>query len=219
LRALANGVPRARHHLDLGPELALLGGQRLELAGEEQAVVGALDGRLNREPGAGQLRLDLSGLARGEVRAQLLAVIEALAPRFDRILLDTGAGISDVVLYAVSLAGDVVLVVTPEPASMTDAYATVKVLSSQQRRGTIRLVVNQVGRLGEGRAVRAQLQRVIDRYVNPAAEPAVSLDLLGDVPDDAAVREAVQKRQLLLEVYPGSAAAKAIGALAERLAP
>ena len=67
--------------------------------------------------------------------------------------------------------------------------------------------------------MRAQLQRVIDRYVNPTADPAVSLDLLGDVPDDASVREAVQKRQLLLEVYPGSAAGKAIGALAERLAP
>ena len=184
----------------------------------------ALDDAIVPAPGGFSVLLAGSGLVEysrltPEVRAQLLAVIETLAPRFDRILLDTGAGISDVVLYAVSLAGDVALVVPPEPASMTDAYATVKVLSSQQRRGTIRLVVNQVGRLGEGRAVRAQLQRVIDRYVNPTAEPAVNLDLLGDVPDDAAVREVVQRRQLLLEVYPGSAAAKAIGALAERLAP
>ena len=92
-------------------------------------------------------------------------------------------------------------------------------LSSQQQRGTIRLIVNQVGRLGEGRAVRAQLQRVIDRFVNPGAEQPVTLDLLGDVPADPVVREAVQKRQLLLETYPGSEAAKAIVALAARLAP
>ena len=77
-----------------------------------------------------------------------MGVINKLAPRFDRILLDTGAGISDVVLYAVSLADDVALVVTPEPSSMTDAYATVKVLASQQQRdgswlGSIGFKLNQ----------------------------------------------------------------------------
>ena len=92
-------------------------------------------------------------------------------------------------------------------------------LSSQQRRSRIQLVVNQVSRLGEGRAIRAQLQRVVDRFVNPTAEQPVKLDLLGEIPTDAAVREAVQKRHLLLEVYPGSAAAKAVKALAARLAP
>jgi len=102
---------------------------------------------------------------------------------------------------------------------MTDAYATVKVLSTQQHRGVIRLVVNQVSRLGEGRAIRAQLQRVVDRFVNPTAEQAVKLELLGEVPADVAVRESVQKRQLLLEAYPGSAAAKAVNALAAKLAP
>jgi flagellar biosynthesis protein FlhG len=183
----------------------------------------ALEDAIVPAPGGFSVLLAGSGMVEysrltPEVRGQLLGVIDKLAPRFDRILLDTGAGISDVVLYAVSLAEDVALVVTPEPSSMTDAYAIVKVLASQQQRGTIRLVVNQVARLGEGRVVCAQLQRVIDRYVNPTASASVRLDLLGAIPVDAAVREAVQKRQLLLEVYPGSAAAKAIGALAERLA-
>jgi len=182
-----------------------------------------LDDAIVPAPGGFSVLLAGSGMVEysrltPEVRSKLLGVINTLAPRFDRILLDTGAGISDVVLYAVSLADEVALVVTPEPTSMTDAYATVKVLASQQQRGTIRLVVNQVQHLAEGRAVCAQLQRVIDRYVNPTALPAVKLDLLGAIPADAAVREAVQKRQLLLEVYPGSAAAKAIVALAERLA-
>ena len=82
----------------------------------------------------------------------------------------------------------------------------------------IRLVVNQTGRLGEARAIRGQLQRVVDHYVNTAAVQHLKLDLVGDIPTDAAVRESVQRRQLLLEVYPGSTAAKAIGALAARLA-
>jgi flagellar biosynthesis protein FlhG len=183
----------------------------------------ALDDAIVPAPGGFSVLLAGSGLVEysrltPEVRGKLLGVINTLAPRFDRILLDTGAGISDVVLYAVSLADEVALVVTPEPTSMTDAYATVKVLASQQQRGTIRLVVNQVQHLAEGRAVCAQLQRVIDRYVNPTALPVVRLDLLGAIPADMAVRETVQKRQLLLEVFPGSAAAKAIVALAERLA-
>jgi flagellar biosynthesis protein FlhG len=148
----------------------------------------------------------------------LLGVIRTVAPRFDRILLDTGAGISDVVLFAVSLADEVALVVTSEPTSLTDAYATVKVLSSQQQRGPIHLIVNQVSQIGEGRTVRAQLQRVVDRFVNPNAKLPVTLDLIGAVPADKTVREAVQRRELLLEAYPGSPAALAVNAIATRLA-
>jgi flagellar biosynthesis protein FlhG len=153
-----------------------------------------------------------------EVRDKLVETLDAVAPRFDRILLDTGAGISDVVLYTVSLADDVLMVATPEPTSLTDAYATVKVLSSIQGRRAIGLVVNQVRRPGEGLAVRGQLQQVIDRYVSPGLDAPVHLDLLGELPSDAAVREAIQKRQLLVEAFPGSPAAQAIGALATRLA-
>ena len=155
-----------------------------------------------------------------EVREQLLKVIETVAPHFDRILLDTGAGISDVVLFAVSLADEVLVVATPEPTSLTDAYATIKVLATQQQRRSIRLVVNQVSRAGEGRVIRGQLQQVVDRYVTPLIEGpdnAVKLDLLGEVPSDLAVRESVQRRRLLLELLPGSPAAKAIVAVATKL--
>src|SRR5215472_10128851 len=74
-----------------------------------------------------------------EVRVQLEDIVAKVAPRFDRIVLDTGAGISDVVLYAVSLADEVLVLATPEPTSMTDAYATIKVLATQQQRRRIRL--------------------------------------------------------------------------------
>ena len=153
-----------------------------------------------------------------DVREKLLQVIATVKPQFDRILLDTGAGISDVVLYAVSLATEVLLVTTPEPTSMTDAYATIKVLASQQRRGVIQLVVNQVTRPGEGRAICAQLQLVVDRFVNPEAPTPVKLMLVGEIPTDPVVREAVQGRQLLVEVYPGAPAAKAVKAVATKLA-
>ncbi|MBP6225346.1 MAG: MinD/ParA family protein, partial [Rhizobacter sp.] len=150
----------------------------------------------------------------------LLAIIDKVKPRFDYILLDTGAGISDVVLFAVSLADQVLVVATPEPTSMTDAYATIKVLATQQSRRAIKLVVNQVGRLGEGRTIRGQLQQVVDRYVSPllgGPSEALKLELVGEVPTDTAVREAILRRQLLMDMLPGCAAAKAIGLLADKL--
>jgi flagellar biosynthesis protein FlhG len=152
-----------------------------------------------------------------EVRDQLQKVIAEVAPKFDHVLLDTGAGISDVVLYTISLARDVVVVVTPEPTSMTDAYATIKVLATTQERRAAHVLVNQVRRPGEGRAVRQQLQAVIDRYVNPGLSSPVHLDLLGEVPIDAAVREAVLRRQLLMESLPGTPAAVAIANAATHL--
>jgi flagellar biosynthesis protein FlhG len=152
-----------------------------------------------------------------EVRDKLLAVIDQMAPRFDIVLLDTGAGISDVVLYTVSLADEVLIVVTPEPTAMTDAYATVKVLASQQGRRELRLVVNQTPRGGDGRSVAGQLQQVIDRFVEPAVGAPVKLKLLGDVPLDPAVRDAVKKRQLVVEAMPGTPAAQALVVLAAKL--
>jgi flagellar biosynthesis protein FlhG len=155
-----------------------------------------------------------------EVREQLQKVIDEVAPRFDNVLLDTGAGISEVVLYTVSLADEVLIVATPEPTSLTDAYATIKVLATTQGRRKVNLLVNQTRRPGEGRTVRAQLQQVVDRYVNPgldAASGPVRLELFGEVPADPAVRECVLRRQLLLETQPGSAAGLGIIAAAGRL--
>jgi flagellar biosynthesis protein FlhG len=157
-----------------------------------------------------------------EVREQLQRILETLAPRFDHILLDTGAGISDVVLHAVSMADDVLVIATPEPTSMTDAYATIKVLATQQQRHAIRLVVNQVGRIGEGKVIRHQLQLVVDRFVAPMlprGSAAPVLELIGEVPLDPAVRDAVQRRRLLLELMPGCGAAQAVEAIAAKLAP
>jgi flagellar biosynthesis protein FlhG len=154
-----------------------------------------------------------------QVREQLVDIIDRLAPRYDRILLDTGAGISDVVLHAISLADDVLVIATPEPTSMTDAYATIKLLATQQGRRAIKLVVNLVSSVGEGRTIRNQLQLVVDRFVCPHLEGggAVTLDLQGESPTDAAVREAVQRRALLLEKLPGAPAALAVVAIAGRI--
>jgi flagellar biosynthesis protein FlhG len=151
-----------------------------------------------------------------EVRDDFLRIMEGLVPRYDILLLDTGAGISDVVLFAVSLASEVLLVATPEPTSLTDAYATIKVLGGQQKRQNIRVLVNQTSRAGEGRAITTQLQQVLDKFVN--SQPGIPLGLIhmGDIPSDPAVRQAIMRRQLLMPAS-GCPAVLAIAQLAAKL--
>lgn len=184
-----------------------------------------LESAILKAPGGFSVLLAGSGLVEysrltADIREQLMKIIQTVAPRFDRILLDTGAGISDVVLYAISLATDVLVVATPEPTSLTDAYATIKVLAQTQQRTAISLVVNQTSKLGEGRTIRGQLQQVVDRFVSPGLPeglPKIKLHLLGEIPIDPSVRQAVQRRQLLLESIPGCDAAKGITAIANKL--
>jgi flagellar biosynthesis protein FlhG len=152
-----------------------------------------------------------------EVRDQLLEIIETVAPRFDRIIIDTGAGISDVVLYAVSLADEVLVVATPEPTSLTDAYATIKVLVGQQQRQTIRIVVNQATRPGAGLPITHQLQHVLDRFVVTDPDRPIRLVHMGDIPVDPEVRQAVMRRQLMMQTSPGCPAGQAISQLASKL--
>ena len=183
-----------------------------------------LDEALQPAPGGFSVLLAGSGLVEysrmtPEVRDKLLDVIAQVRPRFDQVLLDTGAGISDVVLFTVSLADEVLIVATPEPTSLTDAYATVKVLATTQPARPMRLLVNQVQKAGEGRAGAAQLQQVVDRFVSPGLAAPVRLLPLGEVPLDAAVRTSVQRRQLLMDALPGSPAAVALAAAAARLLP
>ena len=165
---------------------------------------------------AGSGMIEYSRLT-AEVREQFHRVLQSIKPRYDVIILDTGAGISDVVLYAVSLADEVLVVATPEPTSLTDAYATIKVLAAQQKRYLIRIVINQTLKLGDGRMIVAQLQRVLDRFIGVGSGVNVKLAHMGDIPNDIAVRESVQKRQLLLLTLPGAPAALAMGAISTRL--
>jgi flagellar biosynthesis protein FlhG len=180
----------------------------------EEAIVRAPGGFSVLLAGSGMV--EYSRLA-PEVRDDFLRIIGGLVPHYDVVLLDTGAGISDVVLFAVSMASEVVVVATPEPTSLTDAYATIKVLVGQQKRQTIRMVINQTARLGDGRAITTQLQQVLDRFVTTATGKQVRLIHMGDIPVDPAVRQAIMRRQLMMQSTPGCPAAMAISQLAVKI--
>ena len=162
-----------------------------------------LEEAIIRAPGGFSVLLAGSGMVEysrltPEVRDDFLRIMSGLVPHYDVVLLDTGAGISDVVLFAVSLASEVLVVATPEPTSLTDAYATIKVLANQQKRSTVRMVINQTARLGDGRAITVQLQQVLDRFVSSSSGKPPKLVHMGDIPADPSVRQAVMRRQLLL---------------------
>lgn len=152
-----------------------------------------------------------------DVRNQLLNVIQTITPNYDIVLLDTGAGISDVVLFSISLASEILVVATPEPTSLTDAYAAIKVLALQQKRQYVRMIINQTARPGDGRAIASQLQQVVDRFVSTDSGRPMRLMHMGDIPADPSVREAVMRRQLLLLQKPGCVAALAISQLANKI--
>ena len=175
-----------------------------------------------RAPGGFSVLLAGSGMVEysrltPDVRNDFLRIMNGLVPHYDVVLLDTGAGISDVVLFAVSLASEVIVVATPEPTSLTDAYATIKVLVGQQKRQTIRMVINQTARLGDGRAITVQLQQVLDRFVPTEPGRPIKLVHMGDIPADPAVRQAIMRRQLLMQSTPSCPAAMAISQLALKL--
>lgn len=187
----------------------------------------ALDDAIIKAPGGFSVILAGSGLVEysrltAEVREDFLKLMATIVPRYDVVLLDTGAGISDVVLFAISLASEILMVATPEPTSLTDAYATIKVLAAQQQRQQIRLVVNQAVRPGDGRNITNQLQQVLNRFLGAPADAAtggkvIRLVHMGDIPSDQSVKDAVMRRQLLLSHAPGSPAALAVAQIAGRL--
>lgn len=175
-----------------------------------------------RAPGGFDVLLAGSGLVEysrltSDVREQFQTVLHDVMLDYDVVILDTGAGISDVVLYAISLADEVLLVSTPEPTSLTDAYAAIKVLATQQKRQQVRLVVNQAARPGDGRAITGQLQQVLDRFVTTDTGRPMRLVHMGDIPADPSVREAVMRRQLLMQQMPGCPAALAVAQLANKI--
>ncbi|MFM2274199.1 MAG: hypothetical protein RL211_71 [Pseudomonadota bacterium] len=179
----------------------------------EQAIIKAPGGFSVLLAGSGMV--EYSRLT-PEVCVSFLDIVRSLIPCYDVLLLDTGAGISDVVLFAVSLACEVLVVTTPEPTSLTDAYATIKILVGQQARQTARIIVNQTTRLGDGRAITTQLQQVLDRFVTPQAGSGIRLFHLGDIPADPMVRQTVMRRQLLMQTMPGCPAGLAISQMATK---
>jgi flagellar biosynthesis protein FlhG len=165
-----------------------------------------------------------SGLADGtvltlNVSSRFKEILDSLAPAYDAILLDAGAGIGDVVVYLAGLADELFVVATPEPTSVVDAYATIKVIAQQHGRRDFSLLVNQTDP-GDpdaaGARVARNLQLVLSRFLRP--EDGVRIRLAGSIPRDPELARSVNTQRLLLRANPGAPFSRTIARLAGSLA-
>jgi flagellar biosynthesis protein FlhG len=140
--------------------------------------------------------------------AGIIHAFSELAGRLDVLLVDTAAGLSRSVTTFARAAHHVLVVVCDEPASITDAYAVIKVLSRDHGVRRFELLASQVRSAEEGRALYEQLRRVCDRFLD------VTLAFAGAVPHDERLRQAVRLQQPVVEAFPGSPAALALKNLA-----
>ena len=143
----------------------------------------------------------------------LVNVFSELERELDVMVIDTAAGITDSVLTFCQAAQDTVVVVCDEPASITDAYALIKVLARERGVDRIQVVANMVRDANEGRVLYEKLVRVCEKFLAD-----VSLNYLGCVPQDDWLRLAVQRRQPVVKLYPASPASQAIQEIARRTA-
>lgn len=143
--------------------------------------------------------------------AGLIKAFSSLQTPIDFLLIDTAAGISNMVLSFAQAAQDIVLVVCDEPTSITDAYAVIKLLSKDHDAFKFKIVANMVRSFKEGRDLFIKLTRVTDRFLN------VSLELIGCVPFDTKVRQAVRNQKLVVEEFPDSPSSIALGLLANKV--
>lgn len=143
---------------------------------------------------------------------RLMSALDGLDADFDVVLVDTGAGIGKNVMHFNAAARQVLVVSTPEPTSMTDAYATMKVLSTAHGVKRFRLIVNQVDSRKQGLRVYRHITHVADQYLD------IAIDFAGFVLRDPNVSLSVIERALLLERFPDSPASECIRQLVDDLA-
>lgn len=147
----------------------------------------------------------------GQLKMRFIEAIDNLQESFDLVLIDTEAGISDNVTYFNVAAQDILVVTTPEPTAITDAYALMKLLSSQYHQKNFLLCVNSVRNGSEGLDVFEKLTMVSGRYLD------ISIDYLGSVPFDRKMHEAVRAQQVIQELFPDNKVSKAFINLADSL--
>lgn len=151
---------------------------------------------------------EMTDLSRGQ-RLTLIDELNVLNNSFDFIFIDTGAGISSNVMYFNMAAREIIVVTTPEPTALTDAYALIKVLYQRHAKKRFRLIVNMVRNASEAKEVYDRLGHATDHFLN------LTIEYLGHVLLDDKVREAVRQQKAVAEIYPNSPAARCLAGIAE----
>ncbi len=157
---------------------------------------------------------EMANLTREQI-FHLIQKLEELDRQTDVIIVDTGAGIGDSVLEFVAASAEVLLVVTPEPTSITDAYALLKTLnrnsSYKPEKTMLRMVANQVRGNKDADELFEKLGVVVNKFLN------IDIDYLGAVPYDLNMQRAVMRQEPLSMASPTASAARSIEKIASLL--
>lgn len=137
-------------------------------------------------------------------RLRILEAFESYKHDLDILLIDTAAGISENVAFFCITAQETIVVVSPEPTSIADAYALIKVLFTRYQEKDFHILVNLAKNSEEGFEVFRRLSLVAEKFLN------LSLNYLGYIPVDESVQKAVRGQKAFVDVYPNSPASKKI---------
>jgi len=141
----------------------------------------------------------------------LIEEFDKIQEHADIILIDTGAGLSKSVLSFALAAKEVIVVATPEPTSITDAYAMIKTIIMEDRDKDIKVIINRVDDMKEGSIAFSKLRNVSKKFLN------VEIKELGFIPEDISVRKAVKAQSPFLLEYPNSFISESIEKIALKL--
>jgi flagellar biosynthesis protein FlhG len=153
---------------------------------------------------------ELTSLGQHE-KLKLLDELDMLEEQFDIMIVDTEAGISENVTYFTVAAQEIFVVVTPEPTSITDAYALIKLLATRYSEHHFKVLVNMSKDSEEALEVFRKLANVAGRFLD------ISLDYLGCVIKDEKVVEAVKRQKAVMDIFPDSEAAQCFATIAKRV--
>ena len=145
----------------------------------------------------------------------LISGLAMLDKMYDVVIIDTGAGITDAVMEFVMVSPEVLLVVTPEPTSITDAYSLLKVLRRNEKFNpiykTIRVISNRVENDAEGLEIYEKINTVSSKFLN------TKLEYLGPIMQDKNASRAIIEQKPVVMAYPATPASKSIVTLADKL--
>jgi flagellar biosynthesis protein FlhG len=153
---------------------------------------------------------EMAELSKGQ-KLSLMDELDDLNERFDFMFIDTAAGITNNVLYFNMAAKEIIVVVSPEPTSLTDAYALIKILYNGHGEKRIMLIVNMVKNSHEAREVFMKLSKATEHFLD------LSIEYLGFIMHDEKVTDAVRQQRMFAEIYPYSQASKCLASLARKI--
>jgi len=141
----------------------------------------------------------------------LINAFSELGNVVDALIIDTGAGIADTVVNFCKASQDVIVVVHDEPASITDAYAFIKVMSRHHNVSRFHILANMTHDVQEGRNLFKKLSTATDRFLD------VILTFVGDVPYDDKLRKSIQHQRAVVEAFPRSPSALAFKRITRKI--